>query len=134
MGQRLVDLRTLVAAPMAPTPVLPHPPLDSAANDINGGEYIPPFDGAQPAPDVPLDLEEQTAPEPGAAAIPPTIDVQRSPAMTAPVAPEVDESDEDALAAVDIPRAMKPAPAAPTPPAPMRKPQQVQQHQHGRRR
>lgn len=42
---RLFDLMTLKAGPAEPTPPLPHPPLDSIANDKQVGQYIPPYVG-----------------------------------------------------------------------------------------
>ena len=49
---RLVDLQTMKALPASPESPLPHPQLDSVANDTPTGIYIPPYvgdDGAQPA-------------------------------------------------------------------------------------
>jgi len=42
---RLVDLETMEAAPAAPMPLLPHPKLDSVADDKQVGQYIPPYVG-----------------------------------------------------------------------------------------
>jgi hypothetical protein len=42
---RLVDLSTLQPGPAAPTPLLPHPKLDSVADDKPTGQYIPPYVG-----------------------------------------------------------------------------------------
>lgn len=42
---RLVDLSTMEAGPAAPLAVLPHPKLDSAADDLQVGQYIPPYVG-----------------------------------------------------------------------------------------
>lgn len=42
---RLVDLSTLQPGPAAPIPPLPHPKLDSVADDKQTGQYIPPYVG-----------------------------------------------------------------------------------------
>jgi hypothetical protein len=49
---RTVDLNTFQLAAPAPAVVLPHPKLDSAADDLQVGQYIPPYvgdDGAMPS-------------------------------------------------------------------------------------
>ena len=48
---RLLDLKTMIAAAPAPVSKVPHPLLDSLANDKQVGMYIPPYvgeDGAMP--------------------------------------------------------------------------------------
>jgi hypothetical protein len=45
MDGRVVDLATLEPGPAAPTPLLPHPKLDSVADDKQVGQYIPPYVG-----------------------------------------------------------------------------------------
>lgn len=50
---RRVDLKTMTEAPAPVSPPAPHPPLDSAANDINGGEKMPQFRGGVPEVDLP---------------------------------------------------------------------------------
>lgn len=42
---RLVDLSTLEVAPAMPLPLMPHPKLDSVADDKQVGQYIPPYVG-----------------------------------------------------------------------------------------
>lgn len=56
-GQRLVNLDTLeiAASALGPPPV--RRPLDTAATDTNGGEFIPPFAGALPVTPPPPDAE-----------------------------------------------------------------------------
>lgn len=45
MDGRVVDLATMQPAAPAPTPLLPHPKLDSVADDKQVGQYIPPYVG-----------------------------------------------------------------------------------------
>ena len=89
-------LPTEVIAPPTPPVPQPHPPLDSAANDINGGEYIPPFEGAEKdatGPEIPFEgaaAEGDAPPEDTAAfagGIPPT--------MNHPVPAPHEPADED---------------------------------------
>ncbi len=70
----------------SPPPALPNPPLDSAARDYQGGEFIPPFEGAEKTDtSIPTELEasslmpedlEAPPPEGGTPGIPPSLDQQ----------------------------------------------------------